>query len=145
MHHAIHWIDPAPSLAAGIQPVLFLERPLLHGNKPNGGMFNSATVAREGRYWTPKHSLLAPDPLWTLTCDGQHVHVPVNAYRTEFMGAAGIFQTGLLLGSEVMRQFRIQSREEPLCLHLVLGNDCTPLPNENAYRCYVGFSIQCKD
>lgn len=125
--------------------MLFLKRPLLHGNKPSGGVFAAATVAREGRYWTPKDSLLLPEPTWSLTCDGENVHVPVNAYRTEFMGAAGIFQTGLLLGSLVLDHFRKQTKEEPLCLHLVLGNDCTPLPNENAYRCYVGFSIQCKD
>ena len=144
MDFKIHWIDPSENLASGIQPVLFIERELLHGDKKKGDVFNQAEVARTGTYWTPKQSLLGPPQPWGMTRDGQYVHVPVLAYRSEFFGPSAIFQTGLLLGAAVMDQFKMVSAEQPITLHIVLGTDCTPLPTENAYRCYAGFSVQTR-
>lgn len=140
MQYDVHWIDVSQNLLTGVQPVFHVQRPLRHGDSPNGDpAFSAAKVARTGNFWTPKTSVVTPDTLWTLTREGEIVVVPVIAYRTQFYGAAGILQTGLHLGAELMRRYRQQTTEEPKVLHIVLGNDCTPLAD--AFRCYAGFTI----
>lgn len=144
MDYKIHRIDPVPNLNAGIQPVYFIERELLHGDKAKGDTFSQAQVARVGTYWTPKHSLLGPPQNWSVTRDGQYVAVPVLAYRSEYFGLPAILQNGLILGAAAMDQYRQITNEVPLILHIVYGSECTPLPTENSYRCYVGFSVQSR-
>ena len=75
------WIDVNGNLQSQQQPVFFLERALLHGDKAKGGIFNVAEVARKGDYWTAS-SPLPTEIDWSNTKTGEHVRVPVFAYRT---------------------------------------------------------------
>lgn len=123
--------------------MLFLERALLHGQKPKGNLFNAAEVARTGRYWTPKTSLYAEKPDWTVTAEGQYASVPVNAYRMTFTGHVGILHVGLVLSAVALEQFRERCQDPIETIHFILGNDVHPV-SETELRCYVGFSFQTK-
>jgi hypothetical protein len=142
----IQWVDVRPYLAAGQQPVFLLERPLLHGNSPRGGIFGIAEVAREGVFWVPNTDPVTTDGGWTQTLTGAHVRIPVLAYRTQERAIAGIWGLGLQLGFAAMLKLRQRTEDMPESLHIVLGHECTDLASEgvDAFRCYVGIAIRTK-
>ncbi len=142
MQYAIHWFDPTPNLLSGIQPWFFIKRKLLHGDSKRGEVLSNSEIARVGAYWTPQLSVNVQDGPWSLTREGESVRVPIQAYRTEFYGPGGILQLGLVSGSAVLELFRKFNQEPVETLHIVIGRDCTPLPEHNAYRCYIGFSVE---
>lgn len=142
MQYAIHWFDPTPNLISGVQPWYYITRKLLHGDSKRGEVLSNSEIARIGTYWTPQQSINVVDGAWSVTREGEQVRVPIQAYRTEFYGPCGILQLGLVSGAAVLEAFRKFNPEVIETLHIVIGRDCTPLPDQNAYRCYVGFSVE---
>lgn len=143
---AVHWIDVTANLQLGIQPVMLLERKLLHGDSNHGNLFSKAEVTRTGHYWVPQGGLVGDTtpPVWSLTREGQHVRVPIVAYRTAHRAASSILATGLEIGMSAVLNLRQYTPELPLISHIVLGHECTDLSPHDAYRCYVGIAIQTK-
>lgn len=140
------WLDVRPHLAAGRQPVVLVERPLLHGQSAKGGVFGIAEVARLGTYWVPEGDVLNTDGAWAVTKSGAHVRVPVLAYRTPERALASIWGLGLQLGLAALDSLRARTPLPPAECHVFLGHECTDLaPHESAFRCYVGLAFRLED
>lgn len=140
------WLDVRPHLAAGRQPVVLVERPLLHGQSAKGGVFGIAEVARLGTYWVPNADVITTDGGWQFTKSGAHVHVPVIAYRTPERALSSIWALGLQLGMAAIESLRRRTPDLPAECHLLLGHECTDLlPAAAAFRCYVGFAIRTEE
>lgn len=140
----IHWIDVNPHLATGSRkpPNFYLERALLHGDKPNGGVFNTAEVARVGRYLTLVTPVDQP-PEWSLTVEGPVVRIPIYGYSVPLHNGPLILASGFELAfkfCENLRQHTPESIEE---MHLVLHHETHTIAN-NAVRMYAGFSLRLK-
>ena len=143
MKFDVQWIDVTKNLVEGTQPVLFLKRPLLHGTDKRGALFASAEVARTGTYYVPQSTLVGPVEVeWGVTKQGEHVRVPVEAYRTTVRSLSAIFAVGMEIGMRAVVALQRKTRAEPNLVTLVLGHDITDLPDENAFRCYVGMAIR---
>lgn len=142
MKTSVNWIDVTNHLATGQQPVVMLERPLLYGDDPRGPGFRVAQVARVGHFWAPQGPLVGDAPQWALTREGQYVRVPVFAYRTAHRAASAILATGLEIGMAAVDTLRQYTGERPEEVTLVLGHECTDMPAESCFRCYVGVCIR---
>jgi hypothetical protein len=142
----LRWIDVSPHLAAKQQPVILLERPLLHGNDTKGGLFSTAEVARVGKHWAANGPLVGADvdPAWRFTREGTHVRVPVNGYVTTSRAKSQILATGLEIGIRAMVSYRQRTPEEPQELILILGHQVDDLHDEGRdnFRCYVGVAVR---
>ena len=143
MRFEVQWIDVTKNLASGEQPALFLTRPLLHGTDKRGALFSSAEVARVGTFYVPQSPLVGGTEVkWGVTKAGEHVRVPVEAYRTTTRSLSAIFAVGMEIGMRAIVALQTKTRAEPTIVTLVLGHDVTDMPNEDAFRCYVGMSIR---
>lgn len=143
MKFHLHWLDVSVNLAAGLQPVFMVERPLAHGEDRRGGVFAAAEVGRLGDFWVPKSPVVGVDEVsWAVTRHGELVRVPVTAYRTPTRAASSILATGLELGFAALAALTAtQTKAVPTDVHLVIGHECTDLQPEDAFRCYVGIAI----
>lgn len=140
------WVDVRPFLAQGVQPVALVERPLLHGQSAKGGVFGIAEVAREGTFWVPNADPVTTDGNWAETHTGNHVRVPILAYRTGDRALAAIWGLGVQLGLAALASLRHRTDAPPVGCHLFIGHECTDLaPAASAFRCYVGLAIRVKD
>jgi hypothetical protein len=141
----VRWIDVAPYLASGQQPVCMLARPPLHGDRPKSSVFNAAEVARIGKYWVPNGSVFDETTRikgWHFVTDGEYVHVPVVAYDV-VRALSGLFAFGIEVGMAALYYLRELTMERPLEVTLYIGHDCTDLaPQKDVYRCYVGIAIR---
>jgi hypothetical protein len=134
------WIDVDPYLANGQRPVYMLERQLAHGTNPNGGVFNVAQVARLGEFWVPQAPLLpGADPDWSVVKTGDHVKIPVTAYRCD-RALASVFALGLQLGLLAAGEFVRRTLKPPEAVYLVLGHTVTDLGD--GFRCYAGVALR---
>lgn len=148
MKFSVKWIDVTKNLESGEQPVFFLERPLLHGNDRRGSLFGTAEVARKGEFWVPQNALLnAEDCEWSKTIAGQHVRVPIHAYRTVGRALPWLFAVAVELGMRAANSLRTKTRKRIDDVVLALGSECTDLAGENvdAFRCYVGIAVKVED
>ena len=129
MKTIVHWIDPLPNLASGIQPSMNLSRKI------------------SDEHWIPQTSVIGSPVLWTVCRSGDVLRVPVFAYRSASRYAPSVFVAGLEIGLATLADLRKHTSGNPLIVHLVLGNQCTDLSpyGEDAYRCYVGIAIQTKE
>lgn len=142
----IHWVDINPHLASGDRtpPHFYLERPLLHGDKPNnGGMYNVAEVARKGTFWTLTTPVGTGKPVWTLTSAGQFVRIPIYAYSVAMSNGAVILGAGFELAVRFTEALRQQTPVEIETLHLALHTETHNLP-DNGVRLYAGVSVEVK-
>lgn len=146
MTFTVHWIDVAPHLAAGTQPVAVVPRrpPSAEGH----GVGGRTRPAGVGAYWVPLAPLdgapLARDQ-WAVTAAGDFVRVPVFAYRTAVPGgsgrsAAAIFGLGVQLGLSAAAQV-LAAGGHVRAVALALGNVCTDLVDDDAFRCYLGLAL----
>lgn len=150
MQFAVRWIDLTENLQSGRQPQLMLERPLLHGNDKRGGVFANAEVARKGEFWTPQSAMISTDPAfeveWSKTKAGQYVRVPLHAYRTPSRALSWILAIGTEIGMRAIDSLKDRVRKPLGQVVLALGNECTDLsPTADAFRCYIGISIQLEE
>jgi len=140
-----HWFDVAPFIAAKRQPSIMIERELIRGDDPKGGIFNVAEVARRGEFWVPSSPLT--DDLdtveWSTTKDGEYVRVPVHGYKTNERALASILACGVSLGLRGVESFQRRTQKHVGQVVLVLGNECTDLLTEqqNNFRCYLGLAV----
>lgn len=140
------WLDVRPHLAQGQQPVVLVQRPLLHGESAKGGVFGIAEVARLGTYWVPEADVLTTDGGWTFAKSGAHVRAPVIAYRTPERALASIWGLGIQIGVAALASLRARTDAVPTECHLLLGHECSDLsPHASAFRCYVGLAIRTED
>lgn len=137
-----HWLDVTQHLASGIQPVFMLERPLLRGDKPRGGLFASSEVARRGRYWVAAGDLLSAPVRWSLVHTGQYVRVPVFAYKTSSRALSAILAMGVMLGMRGADSVRGVTAEEIVTAVMVLGHECAD--TGDGFRTYVGLAFETK-
>jgi hypothetical protein len=141
------WINVAENLKSGNQPVYMHERPLVHGSKPKGGLFNTSEVARTGEYWVPLTPLVDMDEIqWSKTASERYVRIPVSAYLTESTGLASILATGLEIGARAMTSLAMRYKQEPKEIILVIGHECMDLSAEGRpqFRCFVGLAAKTK-
>jgi hypothetical protein len=142
----LHWVDVNPHLASGEKnaPLFFLERPLLHGETPNAGVFNTTEVARHGKFWTLTSPMGVDPPAWTQTYTGQYVRVPIYGYMVPMANGAVILATGFELATRFVEALRRRVKEEIEVLHLILHNQTHSQPN-GSVRLYAGVTIEVKD
>ena len=136
------YLDVDPYLAKGEQPIWFLERPLLHGNQPNAGVFNTTEIARRGTFWVPGNPDQRPIE-WSMVNQGQYVRVPIWAIRTSGPIASEIPQYGLVYGVRLMDSLREHTRDPVLELVLFMGENVHAL--SDGYRFYVGLAFKTKE
>ena len=147
MNTNIIWLDVTENLREGNQPVFMHERPLVHGNKPKGGLFNTAEVARTGEFWVPTTPVLDIDEIqWSKTACERYVRVPLHAYRTRDRALASVFVAGLEIGTRAMASLALRYKQEPQDITLIVGHECTDLISQGVsqFRCYVGLAIRTK-
>jgi hypothetical protein len=143
MNFNIKWIDVNPHLQIQQQPIFLLERALLHGDKVKGNLFNVAEVARTGNYWTATSPIHPEQVVWGNTVYGQHVRIPVFAYKTTQKAIVSLAGTGIQHGLAAYHNLapELHSRVEE-CI-MVLGHECHEV--DDAYRFYLGLSFRVKD
>jgi hypothetical protein len=120
-----HWIDVRKHLIEGLQPVFFL-------NRDTDGT---------GAYWVATSPVLDGTGEFSLTRASDHVRVPVFAYRT-IRSHAALFGVGVEIGIAALAALRHHTTTGPAAAVLVLGTECHDLPDENAFRCYVGVAFR---
>lgn len=145
MKFEVRYVDVSAYLAAGKQPVMMLERALAHGHEAKGGLFGSAEVGRPGAYWVPKSPILLSTGVseaitWSVTYTGAHVHVPIEAYRTNEKALANVVGLGVQIGLVAMDSLGQYTRERPTVVVLLIGHECQVV--EDAFRCFVGMAIR---
>ena len=141
----LHWVDVNPHLAAGHKdvPTYYLERPLLHGDKKNGGLFNTSEVARVGTFMTLVSPLGFEPPAWGRTAEGQYVRIPIHAYTLPMHNGPVILAAGFELATRFVEVLRQNTKEEIEALHLVLHSETHSLAG-NSIRLYAGVSVEVK-
>lgn len=137
------WIDVVPFLVSQTQPIALLKREIAHtGSKAWAG---STQISPVGEFWVPISSLLEPDVKFSQTKIGECVRVPMFAYDTAHRLLPAIFGLGIQIGMAVITEMMKHTRDMPLHVKLVLGNECTDLsPAVDCYRCYIGIAVQTK-
>jgi hypothetical protein len=145
MEFNVEWIDVGPYLEKQIQPTYLIERPLPESAQGDvkGGKFNMAQVARVGAWWVVVSDLATAQPQFALTKTGEHVRVPVFAYRTQQRALASIWGTGLQFGLRAIEALRLTTKDPIENCTLVLGHECHDL--NDAFRCYVGMAFKVKE
>lgn len=145
MQYRPQFIDVNDHLERQEQPVFLLERPLLHGDKPKGGLFNASEVARKGTFWTPTTSLLEGNIEWSLVDKDQYVRVPIFAYRTASKAASHIVGLAFQCGMLVQQAFKLHRQlDKILICHLIIGHEIHEL-EDDAFRFYLGLTLQTKE
>jgi hypothetical protein len=91
----------------------------------------------------PTSPLNAPEVQWSFTQTGDHVRVPVFAYKTRERAPATIWGTALQLGMRAVESLRQTTSHPLISCTLVLGDTCHDLAD--GYRCYVGMTFRTKD
>lgn len=144
------WYDLA-KLAPGDEPVVMLERPLLHGDDPRSGTFAAAEVARTGTYWVPQLPVVGRPPEvrpdWKMTRTGPVVRVPLHWYTVP-RALSYIWGLGVQVGLAAAAELRGFEARPPRRAVLVLGTDCvdmTPLAGKAEFRCLVGLALVVDD
>lgn len=139
----VKWFDLTPNILSGEQPAAFIDRPKNHQNQK--AWAGKSQVAAVGEFWVPQGPTLDQAPEYTLTVVGDHVRVPVHAYRTLNAGVAAIFGLGVQIGLAAITHLRNHTDDVPKRVTLILGHQCTDLrPADDAFRCYVGIAVQTK-
>lgn len=142
MRFTLHWFDVAPYRDGSVAPQFTIERPLPSGRSANAaGMFAAGEVSRLGEFWVPTLSIYSARQEWSVTKSGQYVRVPILAYRTKGRTLPHILATGLSLGLEVLRTAEFDTSRIGE-ITIVLGNECTDLAADEAFRCYVGMAFR---
>ena len=144
MNFETHWIDVNPNLTIGQQPVFLLERPLAHGNKPKGGLFANSEIARVGHFWVPDSDVQVEPVQWALTTSGDHVRIPVVAYRSQNAVEAVMFWSGIQIGLQAADSLRRKTPKEIIRAIMVMGHQCHDL-GEQGIRGYLGIAFQVKE
>lgn len=145
MRTTIRWVDVAANLEDGNQPVVLIERELVHGDEPKGNLFSVAEVARLGSFWVATAPLISADndPKWSLTAKDKYVRVPVNAYLTAERAKSHILATGLEIGVRATMSYLEKVGKAPEELILIIGIQVDDLaPERNHFRCYVGVAFK---
>ena len=148
MQFSVQWIDVTSNLVLNSQPTYIIQRPLVHGDDPKGGVFNTTQVARTGAFWVP-NTLRHAEIEWSLTKTEEHVRIPLDRYRTSQAYESVLFGLALQLGLQVMESFRRQSSKPIEYVLLVLGHQVRNLAAENrgedGYEAYLGLAIVTKE
>lgn len=153
MQYEVHYADVTENLQTLKQPVFMLERELIHGNDPKGGLFNAARVARRGSYYVPIGPLAidtdGPPTKFAMTAKSDHVRIPISHY--EIAGAPSLSSAvaiGLKLGidlvAEAVRQVQTVSDKPVTRAVLVIGHECHAVTcgdGSPGMRCYVGLAL----
>jgi hypothetical protein len=145
MRTTIRWVDVAPYLKEGTQPVVLVERELVHGTSPKGQLFSIAEVARLGSFWVATAPLISSDndPKWSLTAKDKYVRVPIHAYLTAARAKSHILATGMEIGIRAAMSYLQKVGKEPEELILIIGIQVDDLaPARNHFRCYVGVALK---
>jgi len=142
MNFNLHWIDVSEALQKQVQPRAILERPQVGGKNraANAGIFGTARVGRQGEFWVPSNAITEPAIKWEVTNQGDHVSIPLNAYRTPEQAkgwlVAAAMEHGLRAGFDLGRR----CHKQPVEITLVLGHKVDAV--EEGYRFYLGLSVQ---
>jgi len=144
MQFHVEWLDVNPYISQGMQPTFLLERPLPPSaqGSPKGNLFNVAEVARLGKWYVPVSPLNLETIEWSFTNSGQHVRVPIFAYRTG-RNCTYVWGTGLEFGARALDSLKTNHNPVVESCTLVLGRECHDLGD--AYRCYVGMAFKVKE
>ena len=145
MRTTVRWVDVSTSLNDGNQPVVLIERELVHGSEPKGQLFNVAEVARLGSFWVATAPLISDsnDPRWSLTAKDKYVRVPISAYLTAERAKSHILVTGIEIGVRAAMSYTGKVGKAPEELILCIGQQVDDLaPERNHFRCYVGVAIK---
>lgn len=153
MDYELHYLDVTPNLQSLQQPVFLLERELVHGDDPKGGLFNAARVARRGEYYVPVGPLAigmgGPPPKFAMTKKTDHVRIPLMHYEVagdpSLSGAVAVgLKLGIDLVAEAVRQVQTINDKPVTRAVLVVGHEChsvTCNDGSPAMRCYVGLAL----
>lgn len=141
MDFKLHWIDVAEALEQKVQPRAILERPKAGGDRAtNAGIFGTSRVGRTGEFWVPSGPINDAEIKWEVTSQGDHVSIPMQAYRTPESAkswlAACALEMGLRAGFDLARK----SPRRPVEVTLVLGHKVDVV--DNSYRYYLGLAVR---
>lgn len=137
------WVDVSKFLLEGVQPVAISKRPYAHsGGKAWAG---STQVGQMGEFWVPETHLFDERVLWRHTKIGEAVRIPMFPYDTGFRVHSALVAVGVQIGMVSLLEMMKHTRDTPLHVKLVLGEQVTDLsPAEEKFRCYIGIAIQTK-
>jgi hypothetical protein len=138
MEFDIRWVNVQDHVAAGVQPVFMYERPAIG----HAGTVSRGGVPRQGEFYTVVSHVLGETAELALCKTGDHVRIPILAYRTSDRAHAAVWGMGVQVGMGAAAALYASRRVVPVSCVLVLGHELTDLPGANAYRCYVGVSFR---
>lgn len=137
---------------AGGAPAWLWQRELVHGDRPDGGIYNTnvVEVARKGAFWTPQDSLTQPTVRWSLTRSGPYVRIPLCSYDTGQRAHSVVIALAAQLGMIAVDDFRVRFGAVPIEKVIMMVGDelqdlaANPHPRDGL-RFHVGLSIQVKE
>ena len=149
MRYDVRYIDVNPNVASGQQPIYMLQRELVHGDDPRGGVFSQAKVGRRGEYWVPVTRLFDAGPVqFAATKQSEFVRVPLWDYPINKRALSTSIAFGIQLGVELLSQaieeVRTRTNHPVTKAVIVIGHECHDITQSNGepgLRCYVGLAL----
>jgi len=142
MDFDVRWRDFGDHLAAGVQPVIMLEREKADHARAWAGQ---TQISPTGTFWVPTSPLISVEHIdWAFTDYGDFVRVPVFNYDTQDRSLPHIFGTGLQIGMAAIDSLRHHTQDAPKAVVMFLGHECQDLPGGKGFRCFVGIAIRTK-
>lgn len=141
MRFSVEWIEINSELAKQPSPSFLFQRelPASAQGSPKGNLFNTAEVARVGK-WLVGVSPMLGEPRWAIVQSGEFVRVPIIQYKTKARSQAMIWGTGLQVGMTAVSSVPSNYIQEIKETKLILGTSC--IMREEAYYCYLGIAIR---
>jgi hypothetical protein len=137
----VQWVDIEAMDYSGQPHAVMLPRQLIHGNKPNGGLFNKAEVGRIGKIWVPQAQVVLSGVIYSMTRSGEFVHVPIFLYVPQ-RSLSGILASGIEIGLRAIHELRRYTQDEVKLVTLVIGNECKDLGTAGGgYACHAGIAL----
>ena len=143
MKTELHWIDVSDNLAKREQPVHLFDRPKVGTGNPGSSVIPSHRTGRTGVFWVPLNTITDGEPV-KLACtrQGDHVRVPVNAYRVPFRANASLVAVGIEIGLRAAMALKEEDmRLNIIETRIIMGHEVHEMEN-NTWRCYIGIALR---